>query len=72
MQWKKVLFSTIIGIILFITEFNFGWMSFALGGLWAIFIIVFIAIFFSKSISICCKTYVLFAMAVFQIILRPG
>jgi hypothetical protein len=42
MQWKKVLFAIIIGIILFITEFNFGWMSFGLGGLWAVFIIVFI------------------------------
>ncbi len=27
---------------MFITEFNYGWMSFGLGGLWAVFIIVFI------------------------------
>jgi len=51
MQWKKVLFATIIGIILFITEFNFGWMSFALGGLWAVFIIVFIVGILAGDIS---------------------
>jgi len=51
MQWKKVLFATIIGLILFITEFNFGWMSFALGGLWAIFIIVFIVGILAGDVS---------------------
>jgi len=42
MQWKKILFATIVGIILFITDMKFGWMSFALGGVWTLFIIVFI------------------------------
>ena len=51
MQWKKVLFATIIGIILYIAEFNFGWMSFALGGLWAVFIIVFIVGILAGDIS---------------------
>ena len=51
MQWKKVLFATIIGLILYITEFNFGWMSFALGGLWAIFIIVLIVGILAGDIS---------------------
>ncbi|MGY5855163.1 MAG: hypothetical protein RTS72_01095 [Candidatus Thorarchaeota archaeon] len=51
MQWKKILFATIVGIILFITEFNFGWMSFALGGLWAVFIIVFIVGILAGDIS---------------------
>jgi hypothetical protein len=51
MQWKKVLFATIIGIILFITEFNFGWMSFGIGGIWAVFIIVFIVGILAGDIS---------------------
>ena len=51
MQWKKVLFATIIGIILYIAEFNFGWMSFALGGLWAVFIIVLIVGILAGDIS---------------------
>lgn len=51
MQWKKVLFAIIVGIILFVTEFNFGWMSFGLGGIWAIFIIVFIVGILAGDIS---------------------
>jgi hypothetical protein len=42
MQWKKMLFALIIGIILFITDMMFGWMSFSLGGIWTLFLIVFI------------------------------
>ncbi|MHA2321816.1 MAG: hypothetical protein ACXACG_09195 [Candidatus Thorarchaeota archaeon] len=51
MQWKKVLFATIIGIILYITDMNFGWMSFLLGGVWTIFIIVFIVGILAGDIS---------------------
>ena len=51
MQWKKILFAIIIGLILYITEFNFGWMSFAFGGLWAVFIIVFIVGILAGDIS---------------------
>ncbi|MHA2234020.1 MAG: hypothetical protein ACXABH_01640 [Candidatus Thorarchaeota archaeon] len=51
MQWKKMLFATIIGIILFITDMNFGWMSSLLGGVWTVFIIVFIVGILAGDIS---------------------
>jgi hypothetical protein len=51
MQWKKILFATIVGIILFITDMKFGWISFALGGVWTLFIIVFIVGILAGGIS---------------------
>ncbi len=51
MQWKKILFATIVGIILFITDMKFGWISFALGGVWTLFIIVFIVGILAGDIS---------------------
>ncbi len=42
MQRKKMLFAMIIGITLFITDMMVGWMSFSLGGIWTLFLIVFI------------------------------
>ena len=51
MQWKKMLFAIIIGIILYITDMNYGWMSFWLGGVWTIFVIVFIVGILAGDIS---------------------
>ena len=51
MQWKKVLFALLIGIILFITDMRFGWMSFWFGGIWTLFIIVFIVGILAGDIS---------------------
>jgi hypothetical protein len=51
MQWKKILFAIIIGTILFITDMKFGWISFALGGVWTLFIIVFIVGILAGDIS---------------------
>lgn len=42
MQYRKIVVATIIGWILFITDLNTGWMSFALAGIPSIFIIVFV------------------------------
>ena len=51
MQWKKILFAIIVGIILYITDMNFGWISYWLGGVWTIFIIVFIVGILAGDIS---------------------
>ncbi len=51
MQWKKMLFATIVGIILFITDMNFGWMSYWLGGVWMVFILLFIVGILAGDIS---------------------
>jgi hypothetical protein len=42
MQWKKILFATIVGIILFIADIKTGFIAFSLGGIPSIFLIVFI------------------------------
>ena len=42
MQWKKVLFATIVGVILFIADIKTGFIAFSLGGIPSIFLIVFI------------------------------
>ena len=42
MQWKKILFSTIIGIILFIADLKTGFIAFSLGGIPSIFLILFV------------------------------
>jgi len=51
MQWKKVLFATIVGIILFIVDIKTGIISLSLGGLPSIFIIVFIVGILAGDIS---------------------
>ena len=51
MQPKKVLFAIIIGLILFLTDMLFGWMSFVLGGVWTLFIIVLIVGILAGDIS---------------------
>jgi hypothetical protein len=42
MQWKKILFATIVGTILFIVDIKTGFIAFSLGGFPSIFLIVFI------------------------------
>jgi len=51
MQLKKVLFAIIIGIILFITDMLYGWLSVSLGGIWTLFIIIFIVGILAGDIS---------------------
>jgi hypothetical protein len=51
MQLKKVLLAIIIGIVLFITDMLFGWMSVSLGGVWTLFIILFIVGILAGDIS---------------------
>ncbi|MHA3963397.1 MAG: hypothetical protein AM325_007640 [Candidatus Thorarchaeota archaeon SMTZ1-45] len=51
MQWKKMLFAIIIGIILFTTDMRFGWISVTLGGIWTLFLIVFIVGILAGDIS---------------------
>jgi hypothetical protein len=51
MQPKKVLFAIIIGLILFLTDMRFGWMSFVLGGVWTLFVIVLIVGILAGDIS---------------------
>ena len=51
MQWKKVLLAIIIGVILFLTDMRFGWISFAIGGVWTLFIIMFIVGILSGDIA---------------------
>lgn len=51
MQWKKMLFAIIIGIILFITDMMFGWVSVYLGGIWTLFLIVFIVGILAGDVS---------------------
>ena len=51
MQPKKVLFAIIIGLILFLTDMLFGWMSFVLGGVWTLFVIVLIVGILAGDIS---------------------
>jgi hypothetical protein len=51
MQWKKVLLAMIIGIILFITDMRFGWISVSVGGVWTLFIIIFIVGILAGDIS---------------------
>ncbi|MBY8998961.1 MAG: hypothetical protein KGD60_14635 [Candidatus Thorarchaeota archaeon] len=51
MQLKKMLFAILIGIILFITDMLFGWMSFYVGGIWTLFLIVFIVGILAGDIS---------------------
>lgn len=42
MHWKKILFATIVGIILFIADIKTGFIAFSLGGIPSIFVIVFV------------------------------
>jgi hypothetical protein len=51
MQPKKVLFAIIIGLILFLTDMRFGWMSFVLGGVWTLLVIVLIVGILAGDIS---------------------
>ncbi len=51
MQWKKVLFASIVGIILFIVDIKTGFIAFSLGGIPSIFIIVFIVGILAGDIS---------------------
>ena len=51
MQWKKVLFAIIIGIILFIVDIKTGLIAFSLGGIPSIFLIVFIVGILAGDIS---------------------
>ncbi|OLS26871.1 MAG: hypothetical protein ThorAB25_20860 [Candidatus Thorarchaeota archaeon AB_25] len=51
MQWKKVLFATIVGIILFIADIKSGFIAFSLGGIPSIFLIVFIVGILAGDIS---------------------
>ena len=51
MQWKKILFAVVIGLILFFTEMLYGWISASLGGIWALFIIVLIVGILAGDIS---------------------
>ncbi len=51
MQWKKVLFATIVGIILLIVDIKTGFIAFSLGGLPSIFLIVFIVGILAGDIS---------------------
>ena len=51
MQSKKMLFAIIIGLVLFLTDMLFGWMSFVLGGVWTLFVIVLIVGILAGDIS---------------------
>jgi hypothetical protein len=51
MQLKKMLLAVIIGIILFITDMLYGWISFSLGGVWTLFIIILIVGILAGDIS---------------------
>ncbi len=51
MQFKKVLLAVIIGIILFITDMLYGWISVSLGGVWTLFIIILIIGILAGDIS---------------------
>ncbi|TET11821.1 MAG: hypothetical protein E3J86_01785 [Candidatus Thorarchaeota archaeon] len=51
MQWKKILFATIVGIILFIVDIKTGFIAFSLGGIPSIFLIVFIVGILAGDIS---------------------
>ncbi len=51
MQLKKVLLAVIIGIILFITDMLYGWISVSLGGVWTLFIIILIVGILAGDIS---------------------
>ncbi len=51
MQWKKVLFATIVGIILFIVDIKTGLIAFSLGGIPSILLIVFIVGILAGDIS---------------------
>ncbi len=51
MQWKKMLLALIIGLILFITDMRFGWISVSIGGVWTLFLIIFIVGVIAGDIS---------------------
>ena len=51
MQWKKIIFAVVIGLILFFTEMLYGWISASLGGIWTLFIIVLIVGILAGDIS---------------------
>ena len=51
MQWKKVLFATIVGIVLLIVDIKTGFIAFSLGGIPSIFLIVFIVGILAGDIS---------------------
>jgi hypothetical protein len=51
MQWKKVLIAIIVGIILFMSDILFGWMSVNISGIWTIFIVMFIVGIIAGDIS---------------------
>ncbi|MFW9832700.1 MAG: hypothetical protein ACFFEK_01790 [Candidatus Thorarchaeota archaeon] len=42
MQWKKALIAIIVGIIVWMSDILFGWMSVNISGIWTIFIVMFI------------------------------
>jgi hypothetical protein len=42
MQWKKALVAIIVGILLFMSDILFGWMSVNISGIWTICIVMFI------------------------------
>ncbi|MFW9981719.1 MAG: hypothetical protein ACFFE3_07370 [Candidatus Thorarchaeota archaeon] len=51
MQWKKVLIAIIVGIILWMSDILFGWMSVNISGLLTIFIVMFIVGIIAGDIS---------------------
>ncbi|MFW9767347.1 MAG: hypothetical protein ACFFF9_08220 [Candidatus Thorarchaeota archaeon] len=51
MQWKKVLIAIIVGIILWMSDILYGWMSVNISGIWTIFIVMFIVGIISGDIS---------------------
>ncbi len=51
MQLKKMLLAIIIGIVLFITDMLYGWISVSLGGVWTLFIIILIVGILAGDIS---------------------
>lgn len=51
MQLKKMLLAIIIGVVLFITDMRFGWISVYTGGIWMIFLLLFIVGILAGDIS---------------------
>jgi hypothetical protein len=51
MQWKKALIAIIVGIILFMSDILFGWMSVNISGILTIFIVMFIVGIIAGDIS---------------------
>jgi hypothetical protein len=51
MQWKKVLIAIIVGLILWMSDILFGWMSVNISGILTIFIVMFIVGIIAGDIS---------------------